>query len=126
MINLNDRRKDPDVQIVLDYVVTVHAPEIPDVDLKTVQIGDWIEGIGTIRDYAVIGLLHQLGRLGYKLQKRNLCQLCGWEEFMVFKTPDLENPQHYQSTSDFLTAPGPSLTLSCTNSVCANNTERSK
>ena len=61
MISLNDRRRNP-----LD-VVCVEDPEIDDVDLSTVQFGDWIYGFGTMDDYAIIAFLHQCGRIGLKL-----------------------------------------------------------
>jgi hypothetical protein len=59
MINLNSRRATP-----LAAAAATQA-ELPQLDLSTVQFGDWIEGIGIITDYAVVGLCHQLGRLGY-------------------------------------------------------------
>lgn len=61
MIDLNKRRSDPLA------AAAVTRAELPQLDLSTVQIGDWLEGLGIVTDYAMVGLCHQLGRLGYCL-----------------------------------------------------------
>ena len=64
MINLNVDRKNP-----LD-LAKVRLKDIADVDLTTVQIYDWMEGIGDLNEYAIVGFLHQLGRLGLRISER--------------------------------------------------------
>ena len=63
MINLNEKRNFP-----LD-IVLIQEDMIPDVDLSTIHVGDWMYGIGTI-DYTTVAVLNQLGRIGYQIKKR--------------------------------------------------------
>ena len=64
MINLDEQRKDP------LWVVEIRQSFIQDVDLTTVQVGDWMEGFGELSDYGIVGFLKQAGRLGLCLAKR--------------------------------------------------------
>ena len=61
MINLNVGRKLP-----LD-LASIYLKDLPDIDLTTIQIYDWMEGIGNLNDYAIVGFLKQLGRIGMKI-----------------------------------------------------------
>ena len=66
MIDLNAQRPHP------LHVCEIRLKDLPDVDLKTVQIGDWMEGFGSIDSYSVIGFLKQAGRLGLCLAYRKV------------------------------------------------------
>lgn len=66
-INLNDRRRDGTGTYCSLYAVSVKRSEISQVDLATVSCGDWIEGIGDVNEYAIIGFLHELACAGIRL-----------------------------------------------------------
>jgi len=38
-------------------------------DLQNINMGDWIDDIGDIKDFAVLGFLHQMGKEGYMISK---------------------------------------------------------
>ena len=61
MINLNERRKNA------LWIPEIGLKELPDIDLTTVQIFDWMEGMGDLNAYAIVGFLHQLGRNGLRI-----------------------------------------------------------
>ena len=66
MINLDKQRPHP------LHVMEIRQDSIQDVDLTTVQFGDWLEGFGDLCDYAIVGFLKQAGRLGLCLAKRTV------------------------------------------------------
>ncbi len=72
MINLNERRRFDDGTPCLDLAVSTEFKELPDVDLSTIAKGDYISGLGEIRDFFSVGFLHDLGRKGLKLSKREV------------------------------------------------------
>ena len=70
MINLDEQRPNP------LHVLEIRKSVIHDVDLTTIQIGDWLEGFGTIDSYTIIGFLKQAGRIGLCLAKRSAIDIC--------------------------------------------------
>lgn len=61
MINLNLRRNHP------LSLVEIRRSELANIDLDTVAAYDWMEGVGDLKDLAVIGFLHQLSRAKIRL-----------------------------------------------------------
>lgn len=105
MIDLNKRRTLP------DDMVQVRLGELPDIDLQTVALGDWIEGIGSLSTHYEVGFFHHLGRNGFRIAKIPTCGLCGCHEEMVHGVePDvMGNGTIYVHT------------VSCTNAECRNH-----
>lgn len=66
-IDLNSRRRGFTGQYIPLYIASVDDGEVADVDLATIALGDWIEGLGSINEYAIIGFLHQCARAGLRL-----------------------------------------------------------
>lgn len=68
-IDFNARRR-----IVTD-TVSIFIDELEKGDLHSIGIGDWIEGIGSIKDFGVIGFLHHLSRIGLRIVREEKVKL---------------------------------------------------
>ena len=49
------------------HVAEIRREDIIRLDLSTVASGDWMEGVGDLKDFAIIGFLHQLARARIQL-----------------------------------------------------------